>query len=264
MMPPVGVSTPPAPEPAGATSPGLDAVVEDHEQFRMLFQRYRTATSPTVKQETVATIVREVSRHASAEERTLYPLLLHKLGAEGKMLFDRNVLDDQMNKEVLYYLDTHTPQNDLDWQIYDKTLIKFATMEEEHLSMEEEQVVDRLRKLLTPEEKEHFTRDWHAAKANAPLKPHPGAPSQGLGAKLTHPVAGVIDKSVEAAHAVYGRSVEAAHAAYDQAMHAATPVMDRAREMATPVYNSAVNAATPIIDKAREAAAHVMHPAPAH
>ncbi|GFH17811.1 hemerythrin domain-containing protein [Haematococcus lacustris] len=94
------------------------------------------------------------------------------------------------NKEHLAYLNGHTPVTDADWQLFDRQLFKFEVVELEHLKSEEEQALARLQQLLSEEDKDALWREWDAALRNAPLRPHPDGPTNGIPAKLMHPVAG--------------------------------------------------------------------------
>ncbi|GIL66064.1 hypothetical protein Vafri_19672 [Volvox africanus] len=53
------------------------------------------------------------------------------------MLYDRMVMDDQVNKQILDFLETHVPSGEAEWAVYDATLAKFRSLEEEHLATEE-------------------------------------------------------------------------------------------------------------------------------
>ncbi|GFH32198.1 hemerythrin domain-containing protein, partial [Haematococcus lacustris] len=102
------------------------------------------------------------------------------------------------NKEHLAYLNGHTPVTDADWQLFDRQLFKFEVVELEHLKSEEEQALARLQQLLSEEDKDALWREWDAALRNAPLRPHPDGPTNGIPAKLMHPVAGVVDRVTQA------------------------------------------------------------------
>lgn len=55
------------------------------------------------------------------------------------------------------------------------------------------QVVDRLRVLLTAEEKDAFSAAWRAAKATAPSKPHRNGPARTPWAHVLHPIVAGMD-----------------------------------------------------------------------
>ncbi|EFJ43441.1 hypothetical protein VOLCADRAFT_96500 [Volvox carteri f. nagariensis] len=180
---------------AGAPVNGLDAIVADHNVIRELFNRYDTAATAQAKVTAARNLVRHVSRHASAEERTLYPLLRekHPQANLAKMLYDRMI-----NKEVLEFLESHVPAGDAEWVLYDATLAKFRMIEDEHMAKEEAEVIEPLRQVLDASAVAKLGRRWSAAFANAPTHPHPGGTSGAARARLVHPVVGLIDRMRDA------------------------------------------------------------------
>ncbi|GIL66062.1 hypothetical protein Vafri_19672 [Volvox africanus] len=114
------------------------------------------------------------------------------------MLYDRMVMDDQVNKQILDFLETHVPSGEAEWAVYDATLAKFRSLEEEHLATEEAEVIEPLRQVLDQAALTKLGRKWAAAFANAPTHPHPGGPSDAARARLLHPVVGLIDRMRDA------------------------------------------------------------------
>ncbi|GIL66057.1 hypothetical protein Vafri_19672 [Volvox africanus] len=186
-------------QPPGPAS-GLDAIIADHQTIKDLFNRYDTAVTTQAKVAAARELVRHISRHASAEERTLYPLVREKHPQPNlaKMLYDRMVMDDQVNKQILDFLETHVPSGEAEWAVYDATLAKFRSLEEEHLATEEAEVIEPLRQVLDQAALTKLGRKWAAAFANAPTHPHPGGPSDAARARLLHPVVGLIDRMRDA------------------------------------------------------------------
>jgi hemerythrin superfamily protein len=180
----------------GSQGNGLDLLLDDHKVILDLFSRYQKSTSKEEKLRLVDELVRTVSQHASAEERFLYPLVDKLLHA--RALYDRQVMDDQVNKEMLHWLETHKPALDSEWPLFDETLLKFHVVEEEHLRLEENTVMEPLRKALSPQEQAKLHDDLQWAKKFGPTHPHPGAPSTSPAANILHPVAGIVDKITDA------------------------------------------------------------------
>ncbi|GLC36770.1 hypothetical protein PLESTB_000784700 [Pleodorina starrii] len=186
---------------------GLDAIVADHLVIKQLFGRYDTAATAQAKLAAGRDLVRHISRHASAEERTLYPLVREKHPQPGlaRMLYDRMV-----NKHMLNFLESHVPASEAEWTLYDTTLAKFRAVEEEHLATEEAEVIEPLRAVLDPAALAKLGRKWSSAFANAPTHPHPGGPSDAAGARLLHPVVGLIDRVRDALTTEPGGNLKAA------------------------------------------------------
>src|SRR3989338_763601 len=106
---------------------GLDYLLKDHQQVKRLFQEYlQDSTNSSHKQQIIRQFTTEIVKHASCEERYLYPILTEKLGEEGgKLIYHKNLLDDLMTKEMLRFLEQSKPLNDFDWLIYDQAVRKF-------------------------------------------------------------------------------------------------------------------------------------------
>ncbi|KXZ44565.1 hypothetical protein GPECTOR_65g183 [Gonium pectorale] len=143
-----------------------------------------------------ARIVRELSMHASAEERTLYPLAYEVL-PYGKAMYDKSLADDEVVRALLQYVVMHSPRTDEEWELYDAIVLHVTRHEREHMDMEERMIVAPLRAALSPEAAVRLGQDWHVAKANAPLRPHPWVPTATAAARLAHPLAGLADRAGE-------------------------------------------------------------------
>lgn len=82
---------------------GLDFLIQEHETIRSLFTQYEEAKTIEEKKKIVDQFIPLISQHASLEEQYLYPLFrTHIGGARGNAIADRNIMDDQVNKEIMY------------------------------------------------------------------------------------------------------------------------------------------------------------------
>ncbi|KAF0975254.1 hypothetical protein FDP41_006006 [Naegleria fowleri] len=176
---------------------GIQFLIQDHKLIRQLFDRWHDASSQIDKNSIVEQFIREICMHASAEERYLYPLIAEKIDG-GKLLSDRNYLDDQLNKEMLQFMldNVNHQKSDMDKFVFNKTVEKFIQIELEHLQQEEDDVFPRLKAVLTQQELVTLHNDLQTAKNNAPTHPHPMAPMK-FGSKIIHPLAGAIDKLLD-------------------------------------------------------------------
>jgi hypothetical protein len=84
------------------------------------------------------------------------------------------VLDDQINKEILQFLDTNIPTTASEFALYFATVEKFIYVELEHLEQEEQEVLTPLNEVLSIEEKSTLEDDILFAKKYGPTHPHPG------------------------------------------------------------------------------------------
>lgn len=181
------------------TGDGLEYLVRQHRQFEQLFDRFDSATDPKLKNEIVDEIVARVSLHASVEEQHVYPLFRDKL-PNGDIIYKRNRMDDQMNKEILDLLLEMDALRD--GELYDRTVRKFMMIEREHMEQEEERFTE-LRSMMSHDELSKLEESLISSERVGPSRPHPRGPSTGLAAKLTHPLAGAADKVMDT---ITGRS----------------------------------------------------------
>jgi hypothetical protein len=179
---------------------GIAFLYDDHEKIKSLFADWKRASTNGEKKTVVKSIIRDVVAHASAEERYLYPLIREqKIGGDnGELFYQRNLVDDQINKEILYFLDSNEPKTEAEWSLYNQTVDKFITVELEHLHMEEKEVLEVLRSRLSETQKTKLYDNLIWGKKTAPVHPHPMEPVKpSTGATIIAPVVGVIEQGVE-------------------------------------------------------------------
>jgi len=156
----------------------------------------RQEGSPEEVDTLVSRMVALVAQHASIEERLVYPLFGEYFkgeveGVSASMIYERNVVDDNINKTVLDFLMQTKLRKD--GRLMLATLKKFETIEGEHL-MQEEHWFALLRRQLSAAQLKDLADNLRAASKTAVTMPHSVVgPSHGLAASLTHPVAAVID-----------------------------------------------------------------------
>jgi len=238
-----------------ALQDGLTAIRQDHDNIRNLFKAYKEISSEKTEAKLRASrqIVTAITQHASAEERCLYPLIQQKMKEQegySKLLYDIMTMDDQINKEFLHYFESHTPHSPTEWQLFDRQMDKFIMVEEEHLTKEEQTVMDPLGELLSQEEKHQLWVDFSQSLQNAPLHPYPTVGgTTTVPARLLHPIAGAMDR---AAHAISGmlhkvvhvsEESKAAHEGHTAGMHVeGAPLTSEIPEMATVQHQGATAA----------------------
>lgn len=182
---------------------GLKYLEADHRLIEDYFRRIEQCDAFDEKKKLVGAMVAQISMHASAEERHLYPLFRTHL-KNGEVIADRNVVDDQLNKEMMQLLLNMDPGRD--GALFDRTLQKFVMIEKEHLQQEEEWFIE-LRKCLSATQLKQLESDIIVAKNNAPTFPHPMAPSKpSTGASILHPIVGTLDRMADK---VTGRTTSA-------------------------------------------------------
>jgi hemerythrin superfamily protein len=177
---------------------GIQLLQHEHNMIRQLFDSWHQTHSQNERNIIVEKFIREICIHASCEERYVYPLIEQKIHGFGKILGDRNYLDDQLNKEMLQFLMDYVnnQKSDMDRSIFNKVVEKFIYIETNHLKQEEEDVFPILRLSLTSHELKEMYDNLNSGRLNSPTHPHPNAPMK-FGSKLLHPIAGALDKLMD-------------------------------------------------------------------
>jgi len=180
----------------GFTKDGLSWLIKDHEKIRALFVEYdKWAASNSISQmkALVDTIIHEISIHASGEERYVYPYFRDRMGETGRGLYEKNIADDNVNKEILSLLEKLDPVRDAD--VWRQSVDKIKFNELDHMSIEEGWFA-ALRPHLSQFELEALEDQLIAARSTAPTHPHARVgPSHEVLAKITHPIASFMDKA---------------------------------------------------------------------
>jgi len=112
----------------------------------------------------------------------------------GQHIYERNVVDDDLNKKMMDLLLEMDPARD--GQLFDQTLRKFSMIENEHLT-EEEQFLEQIRPMMSAEALTKLYHNIVGSLAGAPTHPHPSGPSHEIGAKIMHPIVGMVDHMVD-------------------------------------------------------------------
>ncbi|KAF0981434.1 hypothetical protein FDP41_012091 [Naegleria fowleri] len=177
---------------------GLSYLENDHVWIRDRFSQFRNETNWSLRKDIIKDIITFVCQHTSAEERYLYELIVKKFD-NGKFLYDKEYVDNQVAKEIMQFLldnlDVLTTGNFTYRDSYFQECEKLFSSLEDHMKEEENIIFPKLREQLSSNELSQLYRDLEWAKKNAPTMPHPRAPV--TGAKLLHPVTGLVDTVTE-------------------------------------------------------------------
>jgi DNA-directed RNA polymerase sigma subunit (sigma70/sigma32) len=176
--------------------------VNDHHIFGELFRQCEKTKDVDEKRKIMDVCIAEISMHASVEEQYVYPLFRKYLD-NGDIIAERNITDDQLNKDIMDLLEKMDPMRD--GELYIRTVRKLITIENEHLKQEEEWF-DLLRPKLSKEELARLEDTLIKAKETAPTHPHPMSVNKpSTGATILHPIVGKIDRMVDS---VTGRTTQ--------------------------------------------------------
>jgi hemerythrin-like domain-containing protein len=121
----------------------LERAADDHERVLGLFIRLLEVSDPMLRRQLVASVVRELERHAAAEAVTLYAALRELPGA-GDLLADA-VAEHEEIAESLADL-VATPADDPTWG---EALAKLRSCVEQHIDTEEGEIFPVAEELLS-------------------------------------------------------------------------------------------------------------------
>ena len=152
----------------------MDAIVllsSDHRRIRLLFGDYRVATTDRQRRKTADTLVRELSKHTTAEERIFYPFAAQALGEDATARPHRIC---SAIKRHLTVLDGHRRAAEDD-------AMSMAQLEQdiaEHIEEDEQKLMPRLRAACEPDVLRHLGSKLERVERGAPTRPHPREPDQ--------------------------------------------------------------------------------------
>ncbi|HVM39541.1 MAG TPA: hemerythrin domain-containing protein [Acidimicrobiia bacterium] len=141
---------------------------DDHEEVLDLLgrvERGETAPDP----DTVASIVRELSVHAAAEETTVYPFA-ERVIPNGRTTVELHRKEHQLVKDLLVDVEKASPTDLV------PLIGALAAYVRAHVEHEETKLFAKLEQYATPEQLEEVGAAFDAAKKTAPTHPHPHAP----------------------------------------------------------------------------------------
>lgn len=172
----------------------MDAVTllkQDHQNVEGLFRRYESLGGDQVEQrrQVVNDFIRELSIHASIEEQILYPEVKDVL-AGGKSMADEALQEHQEAKEALADLDD-MDANDPEFDMKVRTLIAEVR---HHVEEEEGEMLPQLALAVPASTLIELGEKMENAKAMAPTRPHPHAPSTPPGNVVAGMAAGAVDR----------------------------------------------------------------------
>ena len=130
--------------------------------------------------------------HAAVEEMAVYPAI-RRAFSTGNEWVDADLADHQAMKETLARLDDADPQD----PSVDADVEALGTAIEGHITTEEVQLTE-LRGRLSPQLFTEMAEAAAKARSAAPTRPHPNAPSGGVGATVVGGAAALVDKARDA------------------------------------------------------------------
>lgn len=168
---------------------GIDVLKEDHRTVETLFAKLESG----IDQETLDEVIKELSVHATIEEQVFYPGLREKL-PEGDALAEHAIDEHQQVKEILVTLG----RQGADGEDTPALLAELMASVRAHVKEEENQIFPAVRAAAPSESLAKMAVLLQEAKTKAPTRPHPHAPSSGVGSMIAGAPAALVDKARDA------------------------------------------------------------------
>jgi hemerythrin superfamily protein len=165
----------------------IQLIKNDHRTVKSLFRKFERASQSSEKQRIGQEIIEELSVHATVEEELVYPVLRADKRIEDAVL---NAMEEHHAvKLTLRELDKMKATDER----YDAKMHVVMESIENHIEVEETDLLPRLEKLLDTEQSNKLAQRIVAMKNLAPNHPHPKAPDTPPGGFVAGMVAKVLD-----------------------------------------------------------------------
>ena len=169
------------------TQDAIDVLIADHREVEQLFSQIESGGAGN--DETVRTVIRELSIHAAIEEQVLYPVMRRAL-ADGDAKVEEAIKEHQEAKEALAAIEQlgDSPQRD-------QKLQELMEGVRHHVKEEEHELFPEMRSAVSEDELRQLGAALVAAKKMAPTHPHPNAPATPPGNIVAGAAAAVVDRA---------------------------------------------------------------------
>jgi hemerythrin superfamily protein len=165
----------------------ISLLTADHRMVEGLFSEVEGQAEPD--HDVVNRIVKALSVHDAIEKEFLYPTVKQRLDT-GTELADHSISEhDEVAKTLVTVDKAKSGSEDLTGAL--ATLIQLVRT---HVGEEENQIFPALRNVMSAAELEELGETLATAKDIAPTRPHPHAPSNGLGTMVAGALSAPLDK----------------------------------------------------------------------
>ena len=177
---------------SSTTRTSLDAVAllkNDHRAVEGLFKKFEASRNTRTKSKLRDEIVRELSIHAAIEEELLYPAADERARQKGLVL--ESLEEHHLVKVLLSEIDGMNPEDER----FEAKVHVLMENVLHHAKEEENELLPKVRKVLTRGELIELGAQMEQAKKRAPTRPHPKAPDTPPGINVAGPVSAVMDSA---------------------------------------------------------------------
>ncbi|MET9855549.1 hemerythrin domain-containing protein [Streptomyces sp. NPDC006450] len=169
----------------------IDELKADHREVKEMFGRLRAMTGTGQElRDLIDEVTIELVRHSVAEEQYLYPAV-RKHVEGGDRMADKEIEDHSRVEKILKQLEK-TGTDDAKISPLLQQLMDEVTA---HVQDEESNLFPMLQRACTAQQLDDLGDKIRRAKAMAPTRPHPAAPSSPTASKLLAPGAGLVDRA---------------------------------------------------------------------
>ncbi|HWD80162.1 MAG TPA: hemerythrin domain-containing protein [Kribbella sp.] len=167
-----------------------DVIAADHRVVELVFaELIAGAGSPRHRRDLADHLTTELVRHAVTEELYLYPAARKAL-PDGDKVADHEIEEHAEVERLLKDLEGVEATD----RLFDDLIGRLSAEVQHHIGTEENELLPRLQQACAPDELQELGRMMTRAKASAPTRPHPSAPSKPPLNRVLAPGTGMIDK----------------------------------------------------------------------
>ncbi|MQS16407.1 hemerythrin domain-containing protein [Streptomyces kaniharaensis] len=169
----------------------IEELMADHREVQVIFGKIQEMTAGGQRlRDLVDEVTIELVRHSVAEEQYLYPAVREHLQG-GDSLADKETEDHSRVEKILKRLENMDTDDAQMSPLLQQLMDEVAA----HVQDEETNLFPMLRRACTPEQLDDLGDKIRRAKAMAPTRPHPSAPSTPAASKLLAPGTGLVDRA---------------------------------------------------------------------
>ncbi|MEU2393387.1 hemerythrin domain-containing protein [Streptomyces sp. NPDC007369] len=168
----------------------IDELMADHREVAEMFSRMQAMAGGQELRDLVDEITIELVRHSVAEEQYLYPAVREHVEGGGRMA-DKEIEDHSRVEKILKQLEKMDTADAKMGPLVQQLMAEVTA----HIQDEESNLFPMLRRACTSEQLDDLGDKIRRAKAMAPTRPHPAAPSTPMASKLLAPGAGLVDRA---------------------------------------------------------------------
>jgi hemerythrin superfamily protein len=172
----------------------IELLTRDHRTVEELFGRFSGGDELT-RRRTAEDIIRALSIHAAIEETHFYPTVCREVPQTEGMV-DHGMREHQEAKEILARLDGMTDKAHT--KAFAGKVKRLERLIADHVEEEEKELFPKVREGMTKTKLDELGTAMNRAKATAPTRPHPKAPSHPAAQAVVGRAAAVVDRMRDA------------------------------------------------------------------